>query len=470
MSSRRAARRAPQPTWAALPAGLAFIVSLVACGGGGGSSPTTPTSSTFERIQTQIFDVSCSSDSCHSSVGRAGNLSLEAGSSWSQLVDQPATNPIAAAHGWHRVAAGSPDNSFILAKLTNNLAAGEGFPMPYNAAPLDSDTIDVLTAWIAAGAPADGVVPGDHGGPLNGGSDEPGEIFLPEPQRGTQLAVTARAIRQGGEETLCHYLKLPSDVDLDVNRIQIRVSGGSHHIHVYRPYESGLDIPDGFEECNFTVDFDKWALVIATQVRETDWELPPGVAFHLRAGEQLLVQTHFVNVGSLETSGEGKVLMNFHDADPGTIDAYAGALFGQDRDVFVPALTDTTASSECVFPEPITMIAETGHYHFRGRRFRTFLWNDGVRGDVIYEHEGYNDPLFLVYDPADSPMFAAGEGLQWECFWENPNDVDYEFGPFTDVNEHCNLFAFYYPAGSPNESITCVKEDGVSTTIVRRGD
>ena len=44
------------------------------------------------------------------------------------------------------------------------------------------------------------------------------------------------------------------------------------------------------------------------QLRRTDWELPPGVAFHFRAGEQLLMQTHFVNVGSLETDGEGKVL------------------------------------------------------------------------------------------------------------------------------------------------------------------
>ena len=67
------------------------------------------------------------------------------------------------------------------------------------------------------------------------------------------------------------------------------------------------------------VDFDKWALIVATQLRKTDWELPAGVAFHFRAGEQMLVQTHFVNVGSLETKGEGKVLMNLNDADPGTI-------------------------------------------------------------------------------------------------------------------------------------------------------
>jgi hypothetical protein len=443
---------------------------LAACAGDGEGAPADapPTAATLERLQAQVFDVSCSSDSCHSSVGRAGNLVLEAGASWDQLVDQPPSNPVAAAHGWKRVESGNPDNSFIVAKLTNNLAAGEGFPMPYNAAPLDTDTIDVLRAWIAAGAPADGQVPGDHGGPLNGGSDEPGEIALPPPQRGTQLAVTARALALGSEETLCHYMKLPSDVDLDVNRIQIRVSGGSHHIHVYRAYESGVDIPDGFEECNFAVDFDQWALVIATQLRETDWELPPGVAFHLRAGEQLLVQTHFVNVGSLETASEGKVLMNLHDADPGTVEAHAGALFGQDKDVFVPALSNPTKSAVCEFPEAINVFAETGHYHFRGRRFSTYEWYDGVRGAEVYRHEGYDDPLFLIHTPALA--IEAGHGLEWECYWENTTDVDYEFGPFTDENEHCNFFAFYYPTATPNESITCVTSEGVAMTTIRRGD
>src|SRR5262249_33565704 len=41
--------------------------------------------STFQRIQNQVFDVSCTSSSCHSSVGRAGDLILEEGQSWQLL-------------------------------------------------------------------------------------------------------------------------------------------------------------------------------------------------------------------------------------------------------------------------------------------------------------------------------------------------------------------------------------------------
>ncbi|MEO8603350.1 MAG: hypothetical protein ABI629_12310 [bacterium] len=447
---------------------IGAVMQLAACGAGGdGGSSSAPQQSTFERIQHEVFDVSCSADSCHSSIGQAGGLILEEGSSWDELMDHVPANRAAAAHGMRRVWPGDPARSYLIAKLTNNLAAGEGFPMPYNAAPLDAETIKVLQAWIDAGAPADGVVPGDDGRPLGNGSEDPTEVALPLPARGVQLKITARPVAKGSEETLCHYLKLPSDVDLDVNRIQINVTGGSHHIHLYRPYDK-VDIPDHFEVCNMVVDFEKWSLVVASQLRKTDWELPEGVAFHFRAGEQLLVQTHFVNVGSLETSGEGKVVMNLQDADPGTITDHAGALFGQDRDVFVPALTNIAQSADCVFPKPLKMIAQTGHYHFRGKRFSTFRWDGGKRGVEIYHHEGYADPEFETYAPP--LLFDTGQGLEWECYWENPNDVDYTFGPFTDINEHCNLFAFYYPTESLNESITCVKDQGVSTTLVRSSE
>lgn len=436
------------------------------------SSPTpspSPLASTFARIQRQVFDVSCSSDSCHSSIGRAGDLVLEESESWEDLVAAEPANPVARALGQMRVMPSHPDKSLLLAKLYGNLRAGQGLRMPYGAAPLPAHTIEVVEAWIAAGAPATGRVDGDDGSTLGPGGDNDGRVSLPPPARGVQLTATSPPVTIGTEETGCHFLKLPADADLDVNRIQVAVSGGSHHIHLYRPYDSSLDIADHYEICNMAVDFDQWELVVAVQLRETDWELPPGVAFHFRAGEQLLLQTHFVNVGSLETRGEGQVFMNLHTAEPGSVTAHAGAMFGQDRDVLVPANSETTLAAECVFPKPITLIAQTGHYHFRGRRFRTYTWEAGQRGDLIYEHVGYDDPAFTIYPSGQEPQFAPGSGLQWECLWENNGPTTYTFGPFTDTNEHCNWFGFYYPTESLHESITCVKEDGVGTTLVRQG-
>jgi hypothetical protein len=448
---------------------VALIEAMTGCGGSTTSAPTTPTggsASTFERIQKQVFDVSCTSSSCHSSVGQAGNLVLEDGKSYGNLVNDAPSNPVGKADGMMRIMPGRPDLSMLYAKITSNLQSGMGVSMPYSAAPLPTETTDIIKAWIEAGAPKDGVVPGDDGRDLNPGVDSGGELTLPPPVRGVQLSATSPPVPVGKEETGCHYFKLPSDVDLDVNRIQVAVTGGSHHVHIYRALDRNTDIPDHYEVCNQAIDFERFALVVPVQLRRTDFELPAGVAYHFRAHEQLLMQTHFVNVGSLETRGEGKAIWNLQAAEPGTVTQYAGSMFGQDKDVFVPAHSNTTLDAECVFPKALELMAQSGHYHFRGREFTTYRWDDGVRGEQIYDYQGYNDPPFAVHDPA--LVFEPGQGLQWECHWENNTDNDFKFGPFTDTNEHCNWFGLYYPTDTTDEFITCVKKDGVAVTTVRR--
>lgn len=455
---------------------LVGLLVLAACGGGGGSTaadepppaPTPAVESTFDRIQEQVFSQSCTTGSCHSSAGRAGDLVLEPGAAYEALVDAPPAHRAAAEQGLLRVTPGDPDASLLCHKIEDGLAPDLGIPMPYGGAPLNAYTTDVVRAWILAGAPRTGRVPGDDGGPLGTESDG-GELMLDPPASGIQLDVTSRELPLGTEETRCHTFKLPGDADLEVNRFQIAVSGGSHHIHLYRAYDQSMSLPDESFDCNYTVDFDQWELVAAAQLARTDWQLPEGVTFRLGAGEQLLMQTHFVNVGGLETSGEPRVLVNLHAIPEDDVVAHAGSIFGQDRDVLVPANAVSTRSGECTFPNPVTVMAMTGHYHYRGRHFETLrLAGDGTElRPPLYVHEGYEDPLFEIYPPAMSPGFAAGESLRWTCTYDNRDDRDYEFGPFTDLNEHCNLFAFYYPTQTETESTTCVVEDGVATTTVR---
>src|SRR5262249_14085357 len=255
--------------------GAVVLAGAIVAGCGDTSSPSSAGSqspvSTFERLQTQVFNVSCSSDSCHSNVGRAGDLVLQEGYSWDALVNQKPSNPVAAAHGWMRVMPGNPAMSLLMAKVSGNLQAGEGLSMPYNSAPLTAETINVIDDWIKAGAPKDGVVPGDDGSAMGDSGEENGPFTLQPPEHGVQIKTSSPPIAVGKEETGCHYFKLPSDVDFDVNRIQVAVTGGSHHVHLYRAYDHTLNLPDGYEVCNHAVDFDVWELVVADQLRQIDW-------------------------------------------------------------------------------------------------------------------------------------------------------------------------------------------------------
>ena len=287
---------------------------------------------------------------------------------------------------------------------------------------------------------------------------------LRRPRSGVQFTVGPVTVERGKEITECTYFKLPRKRDLDVNKVQIKVSGGTHHIHLYRPQDPNLDLADGHEACNFALDFSVWQLILASQNLELTWRLPPGVAFHFRGGEQLAAQTHFVDSGLLTTpTGEGWAVFNLFRMPKRRVKSYAGAIFGQDRDVVVPP-GSSTATTRCIFPKPVKLLALTGHYHYRGVDFTAGTW-DGTTGTQIYHQVGYDHPTFLRFAANDIPTVT---GLQWTCSYVNTGTETYTFGPFTDNNEHCNLFAFYYPTEGNHETITCVQEHGVVSTVVHQ--
>ena len=292
-------------------------------------------------------------------------------------------------------------------------------------------------------------------------SDRP---HMLKPNHGMQIRIGPIPVPQGKEVTDCTYFKLGINHDLAVNRVKIKVRGGSHHQHIYRSTDPTRDVPDGREVCNMAVNFDEWELVLASQSVLLNWKLPRGVAFYFRAHEQLLAQSHFVDNGLLSSPPNGWALYNLYAMPEKKVASYVGSLFGQDRDVLVPPHSTTSATTRCVFPKPVNFIGMTGHYHFRGVHFTANVWDGTNTGPLVYEQVGYLEPLFKAYGEG---VLSNVPGIQWTCTWDNPTDNTFKFGPFTDQNEHCNLFAFYYPSVGKTEAMTCVKENEQVTVTVR---
>lgn len=126
-----------------------------ACAGEGvvpGNEPTPVPSGSFGEIQRTVFNRSCTSAACHNAATRAGNLSLAPGESYDDLVNIEPENAVARGAGLLRVTPGSVDESFLVAKLTGDLAAGEGSMMPLGAGSLPESEIDLIRGWIEGGA------------------------------------------------------------------------------------------------------------------------------------------------------------------------------------------------------------------------------------------------------------------------------------------------------------------------------
>lgn len=130
-----------------------------------GCSPRQFFASTFDRVQRQILNQTCAVSACHDSQAVAGELLLETGASHANLVGITPSNGPAGNAGWHRIAVPTPgtgdlERSYLLHKIAGDLPAGFGARMPLGGRKLDRTLIDVITLWIAAGAPEDGWVPG----------------------------------------------------------------------------------------------------------------------------------------------------------------------------------------------------------------------------------------------------------------------------------------------------------------------
>jgi hypothetical protein len=110
----------------------------------------------FAAIQRQVF-TSCGAGpglrTCHDRAPFQGGLDLTEEHAYAMLVNAPA------AMGGVRVKPGSPDESALWRKLTDDLAddGSEGEPMPAGEAiqwqPLPAEQLDLVEAWIEAGAP-----------------------------------------------------------------------------------------------------------------------------------------------------------------------------------------------------------------------------------------------------------------------------------------------------------------------------
>jgi hypothetical protein len=119
-------------------------------------------SGTFNRIQQQVFNQNCALSGCHDSQSLAGNMLLETGASYDNLVDHVPDNSSAATAGWKRVdSSGNLETSFLYRKIFGDLPdVTYGARMPFGRPKLNKTLRELIRLWIEAGAPKTGWVSG----------------------------------------------------------------------------------------------------------------------------------------------------------------------------------------------------------------------------------------------------------------------------------------------------------------------
>ena len=110
-------------------------------------TPTPPPAPTLSELQSSIFTVSCALSGCHAGASPQEGMSLEAGNTWSAIVNVTSTEQ----GSLNRVTPGDPNASYLIRKLEGGPGIS-GQQMPRGGPFLSAAQIQRVRDWVTAGA------------------------------------------------------------------------------------------------------------------------------------------------------------------------------------------------------------------------------------------------------------------------------------------------------------------------------
>jgi hypothetical protein len=271
----------------------------------------------------------------------------------------------------------------------------------------------------------------------SGDDDDDSQVedpFPPPPEPGVQITSGQMPLESGEEKTVCVFLDLPSDVDLQVVKLEQRNSGYAHHFILFR---GGTAHEPGVGDCPSTL-FIQHAPIYPGTRNQPAFAMPDGVAIPLAKRQPLILQLHLLNAG--DTPVVEELRMNIYAGDPADSYQRAGVVGGSDFDFEIPAHQQFTATQRCYLTSAMKLFALTSHSHSRTLSFDVLA---NVSTMPIYHNESWSEPQVGQYAPALE--LGTFSWLEFSCTWFNETDAPIRYGETAD-DEMCMMFGYYYPA------------------------
>lgn len=418
--------------------------------------------SSFNLIQTRIFDTNCALSGCHQSnidpAFAQHNLLLTSAAAYSNLIDIAPKNANAVMDGLMRVKPFKSDESLLFHKL--HASGGDhhvgdyGNPMPLGLSLLSLGQVEFIRRWIEAGAPREGKVVEDET-LLDDTTLQP-ENFEPlePPASGTgiQLTLGPFTVAPNFEREFFVYKSIGNTEDIYVNRVEIKMRQNSHHFLLY-DFESSfppssrppLDVVRDIRNANGSLNFLNMlpmayhVYVAGAQTPFSDFSFPPGVALRLPANMALDFNSHYVNKSPKEITGE--VNVNIYTTPLQDVQKVALPLNLGNNSFSLPANQKTTIIKHYLMDKKTNIVSLTSHTHQLGEKFVIKIKNGSRDGEIVYTSTDWHHPQVINFS---NPLtLLAGEGLTSEITYNNTKSVVVSFG-LTSEDEMGIIFGYYY--------------------------
>jgi len=286
----------------------------------------------------------------------------------------------------------------------------------------------------------------------------------------------------GIEETQCIWKRLSNTTEIKVHQMHNVLSGGSHHLIVYKDDKDTTEQLTPVKCEPFTGALNSTGMVAPlaiTQRADDPIFLPKGVAYTFAAGQMVKLEMHYLNRG--DTAQDVTANVDFFSADPATIQHEAAILFTGSVDIDQPAGTSTLHQFFKVPPSidlsQSKIFAITGHQHALGTGVKVGV-GASKTGPMteVYAPDPFNWSEPETVTPAEPFSVPVGGGFDFTCTWNNPGPGNVKFGE-SAKEEMCFFWAYYYPSqgskvcfhtdkyGGANGLDVCCPGDGLCSLI-----
>lgn len=248
-----------------------------------------------------------------------------------------------------------------------------------------------------------------------------------------------------GDSFTCFYTDqfTPSDREMGIVGATSRQQAGGHHITAYY---TDLARPAQHHACS-EQEMIQWHMVAGADelgaTESSKIEMPPGFAYRLPPGKQIVLQVHYINTTGKQRTVNDSVTLDLVSAT--TVKTWANQWRSSSEDWSVPAKGTATATKICSFKNDLNAILLLGHMHERGKHFKLERLDDaGNPVEVLYETDWLasyvSHPPIKKWDGDKPLVIKKGTKFRQTCQWQNETDSELIF-----PREMCVFFGFYFP-------------------------
>jgi hypothetical protein len=413
-----------------------------------------------------VFADGCAQPACHSGPGIAGLSFDDARQAYDHLLEATPTNGSAVQLDLRLVEPGDPARSFLLTKMELPQAElgsrGFGGPMPQAAVQIPGpQSLQAIRDWIEAGAPFEGsAIEPDYieaeGGYVLCDATDPAGLEAcfgeaPDPSKTLRLYTPPMTIPAGQEVLLCINLPYIAERDLLFKSVRGGQMKGGHHAGVFVSVQPSEDFAPA--ECGDDMSHLRYTAG-AGGGGGGFTELPQGVALRIANGQQIVIQSHYINTSDQPITVMDMVELDYTtiEESPTVVDAFA---IIHDDIAIPPGAVEHEEITECKLDEDFDIYMMLGHTHEYGVFFQLErVPGDGSEPELLYHA---TDGKLLRESPEiklfDTPLrWSAGDTIRITCRWTN--DTDHEIGW---PEEMCVALMYYGPGRG---WLTCNQDSG----------